>query len=216
MTADLPIPAQDGPDLTAAEYVLGVLPLSDRIAVEARLKTDPALAAAVLLWQARLHPLNDETAAVQPSASLLPQIEARLFPAAPRKRWFSPLWAGASTALAALLVAAFFFTSPPKPLFTASLAANASTVSYLVEVSDAGISLTLSGPAPLATQTHQLWLIAGDAAPVSLGLISATPLPLPAALQPGMILAVSLEPAGGSPTGLPTGPVLALGPLEQI
>jgi anti-sigma-K factor RskA len=31
-----------------------------------------------------------------------------------------------------------------------------------------------------------------------------------------MILAVSLEPAGGSTTGTPTGPVLALGPLQEI
>jgi anti-sigma-K factor RskA len=29
-------------------------------------------------------------------------------------------------------------------------------------------------------------------------------------------LAVSLEPAGGSPTGLPTGPVLYTGRLERL
>lgn len=209
-------PATDDDDLLAAEYVLGVLSLPDRMEFEARLKSDPKLAAAVESWQLRLLPLNDHTAAVAPSAGLLTQIEARLFPAPPRRPWFANLWAGAGIVAATLLVAVFFLTAPPQPIFTATLAANASEVSYLVEVSDAGIALTRSGPAPDATQSHELWLIAGDAAPVSLGLIADTPLPLPATLQPGMILAVSLEPAGGSNTGAPTGPVLALGPLEDI
>ena len=35
------------------------------------------------------------------------------------------------------------------------------------------------------------------------------------ALQPGVTLAVSLEPQGGSKTGLPTGPVVLTGKLAQ-
>jgi anti-sigma-K factor RskA len=34
-------------------------------------------------------------------------------------------------------------------------------------------------------------------------------------LRRGATLAVSVEPAGGSPTGLPTGPVIASGALEN-
>jgi anti-sigma-K factor RskA len=39
--------------------------------------------------------------------------------------------------------------------------------------------------------------------------------PVLAAIDPHArpVLAVSLEPAGGSPTGQPTGPVVAMGPL---
>jgi anti-sigma-K factor RskA len=63
----------------------------------------------------------------------------------------------------------------------------------------------------------------GGAPPVSLGLIpgvgNAT-LPLNAAqlgvLAQTMTLAVSLEPAGGSPTGLPTGPVIFTAPLLRV
>jgi anti-sigma-K factor RskA len=38
---------------------------------------------------------------------------------------------------------------------------------------------------------------------------------LAAELRRGATLAVSVEPAGGSPTGLPTGPVIAAGTFEQ-
>ena len=43
-------------------------------------------------------------------------------------------------------------------------------------------------------------------------------LPTPAgqALQNIPALAVSLEPPGGSPTGLPTGPVLYSGPIQRL
>jgi anti-sigma-K factor RskA len=57
-------------------------------------------------------------------------------------------------------------------------------------------------------------LIEGDNPPVSLGVIGSGTVSLQRPLQPGMILAVSLEQAGGSPTGTVTGPVISLGPLK--
>jgi anti-sigma-K factor RskA len=63
----------------------------------------------------------------------------------------------------------------------------------------------------------------GGAPPVSLGLIPGAGnavLPLSAAqlgvLSQIMTLAVSLEPAGGSPTGLPTGPIIFTAPLLRV
>jgi anti-sigma-K factor RskA len=35
-------------------------------------------------------------------------------------------------------------------------------------------------------------------------------------LAQGAVLAISVEPAGGSPTGQPTGPVVATGDLKSI
>jgi anti-sigma-K factor RskA len=64
----------------------------------------------------------------------------------------------------------------------------------------------------------ELWLIAQDGVPVSLGLLAAggeTVLVPPADLAaqlPGATLAVSAEPPGGSPTGSPTR-VLGAGPV---
>jgi anti-sigma-K factor RskA len=203
-------------DLLAAEYVLGVLDLAERGAFEARLKAEPRLATSVARWEARLTPLADKVRPVHPSADLLPRIEARLFPVPARKPWLNGIWTWAGTAIAAGVVAAFYFSASPKPVLQATLAANESQVSYLVQVSSDEISLTLSGPAPSEGQSHELWLIEGDNPPVSLGVIGAAPLPLDRPLAPGMILAVSLEPAGGSPTGSATGPVISLGPLEGI
>jgi anti-sigma-K factor RskA len=65
-------------------------------------------------------------------------------------------------------------------------------------------------------QAFELWMLPdGGRAPVSLGLLPVAGearLPLSAAavqiLAATSTLAVSLEPAGGSPTGAPTGPVL--------
>jgi len=64
-----------------------------------------------------------------------------------------------------------------------------------------------------------LWMLpGGDQKPVSLGLITThetqvvkIPEALAAKLDSAHGLAMSVEPAGGSPTGLPTGPVLCAG-----
>lgn len=206
----------DDDDLLAAEYVLGVLDLAARGAFETRLKSEPALATRVAGWEARLAPLADEITRVAPAPGLLPRIEARLFPKPGRRAWFGGIWTWAGGAIAAALVAGFYFTATPDAMLRANLVANESQVSYVVQVSADQISLTLAGPAPGAGQSHELWVIDGDKPPVSLGVIGDTPLPLARALLPGMILAVSLEPSGGSPTGAPTGPVLSLGPLEGV
>jgi anti-sigma-K factor RskA len=59
--------------------------------------------------------------------------------------------------------------------------------------------------------------------PRSLGIVRAgapqrlrVPVELAAALRTNASLAVSVEPTGGSPTGQPTGPVIASGPLQRI
>jgi anti-sigma-K factor RskA len=78
-------------------------------------------------------------------------------------------------------------------------------------------------PEPPAS-SYELWMLpGGNAPPVSLGLIPGTgnvALPLSAAqrtvLAQTPTLAVSLEPAGGSPTGAPTGPVLFTAPLLRV
>jgi anti-sigma-K factor RskA len=71
-----------------------------------------------------------------------------------------------------------------------------------------------------AGHSAQLWAIHGADAPRSLGVIPAGParVVVPAAVRPALaaetVLAISIEPAGGSPTGLPTGPVVATGKLS--
>ena len=74
-----------------------------------------------------------------------------------------------------------------------------------------------------AGKDFQLWMIEGKNAPVSMGVIPTGPtvhIELTPALQQklaqGAVLAISVEPAGGSPTGQPTGPVVATGDLKSI
>ena len=72
-------------------------------------------------------------------------------------------------------------------------------------------------------QAYELWLLPPDAAPLSLGLLNdqgGTILQPSAALsklmQPGIVMAVSIEPPGGSPTGAPTGPVVYTGSILEL
>jgi anti-sigma-K factor RskA len=66
-----------------------------------------------------------------------------------------------------------------------------------------------------------LWLIPADGTPHSIGVMPEKTMRVTVdekmadQFDTGVTLAVSLEPAGGSPTGLPTGPVLASGKLVQ-
>jgi anti-sigma-K factor RskA len=84
------------------------------------------------------------------------------------------------------------------------------------------ITVKVVAPPPLdADKAYELWLLPGENQPPrSLGLLPlegtatvAVPAELQTAMAAGKVLAVSLEPAGGSPTGLPTGPVLYTGLL---
>lgn len=75
---------------------------------------------------------------------------------------------------------------------------------------------------PAAGRSHELWVIPSDGTPRSLGTMPTEPTmrmavtePIARQLHEGATLAVSVEPQGGSPTGLPTGPVIASGKLER-
>ena len=60
--------APDDIDATAAEYVLGTLGASERIAVDARRLRELLLEAAITDWEQRLSPLQASVSAVTPPA----------------------------------------------------------------------------------------------------------------------------------------------------
>ena len=79
-----------------------------------------------------------------------------------------------------------------------------------------------AGIAPVAGHSHELWVIPADGTPRSMGILpGADPMnlrvaaPMAQQLAEGATLALSVEPTGGSPTGLPTGPVIAAGKLQR-
>lgn len=218
-TDDAPLTPEEQADALAAEYVLGVLPLSERLAVEARIKTDAAFAARVADWEGRLAPLNDGYAEM-PAPDLLPKIEARLFPAAakpPRRPLFGWL-AGAVTAVALVLTGMAVLVPPSAGTLVAVLGEADAALRFEARFDGQALTvIRVAGSAAPEGQVQEVWLIAPEAAPVSLGLLPGERLSVAYPEAPaGWTLAVSLEPAGGSPTGAPTGPVLAAGLITDL
>jgi anti-sigma-K factor RskA len=204
---------READDALAAEYVLGVLDLTERAEAEARLKRDAAFAAMVADWEVKLAGMNDDFAEA-PAPNLLPQIEARLFPKvpAPRKARFGLNfgWLSGALVAAVLALASIATLAPPRPQLVASLATADNRLAYRVTHFGDTLQITRVAGVPAVTgQVHELWIIAPEANPVSLGLLEDQPLVITYPTPPeGFIFAVSIEPAGGSPTGQPTGPVI--------
>ncbi|MDX8456209.1 anti-sigma factor [Mesorhizobium sp. VK9D] len=232
-------PERGGDDLLAAEYVLGVLAADERQIASRRIDTETAFARLVDTWEVHFAPMAAAYAAVEPPASVKVAIDRRLFAssastsAAPGSGLWASLifWRGlAAAAIAALAVyVALPYVNPPVPQpetrLVASLAADNSNVKYLA-VYDATrheVGLSLVSGDRGAGKDFELWMIEGKNAPVAMGVIPAgqtarmavTPA-VQQKLAQGAVLAVSLEPTGGSPTGQPTGPVVAAGDLKGI
>jgi anti-sigma-K factor RskA len=218
-------------DRLAAAYVLGTLRGGARRRFEALLPAHPTLRGAVADWQLRLLPLSASVTAVEPPASAWSGIEQTLFgaPAAPAPWWQRlGLWRGfsaVSTAAAvALLVVATQTPAPQAPVLivmgASDDAARAMNAGFVASVSADGRALVLR---PLDTvkvdlgRTLELWAVPAAGAPRSLGLVradGATTLIRTQLLQDTAAFAVSVEPAGGSPTGAPTGPIVSVGKLS--
>ncbi|MGV3650238.1 MAG: anti-sigma factor [Devosia sp.] len=228
----------DRDSVLAAEYALGLLSPADRAAFAARLADEPGLAAMLAGWQARFASLDDEFEPVQPPAAGFARIEARLFEPAPARKagWWDSLalWRGlAAGAFAVAVITTSLALMRPAPadptvlatqLVAALRAQEGSGVEFVAfyDAASATVRLAPLSGAAVPQRDYELWLIAGSAAPVSMGVIpvarSAVPVsePLRGELDAGATLAVSLEPEGGSPTGSPTGPIVALGPAIAI
>jgi Uncharacterized protein conserved in bacteria len=231
-------PKREDNQLIAAEYVLGVLGVSEWREVEQRIARDQIFAREVAFWEERLGGLAEGTPAVTPPASAWERIEAALDRAARSREqragpWQSlRLWRGlalGATALAAACLAALIYVgavSPPRAPLVAQLGAEGGKTGFVAAVNSGGGTLTIVPAALLSAEEQkamELWLIPPGDKPHSLGLIDSSrpvtikvPLDLLARVNKEAVLAVSLEPPGGSPTGQPTGPVIANGKLAQL
>lgn len=226
----------EGMGLTAAEYVLGVLNAAQRSAAARRIGRDPAFAHEVAFWEERLGELAASVPEVAPPRGLWASIEAALGRAGPAAEraglWHSlsfwrGLGLGASALAAACLAALIYFGAvggPAAPL-VARLDADGGQAGFVAAVNRGEASLTIVPAALLGAdqKSLELWLIPPGDKPHSLGLIDPSrpvtikvPKDLLTRVNNEAVLAVSLEPLGGSPTGQPTGPVIANGKLAQL
>lgn len=216
------IPPDD--NLQAGEFVIGTLPLAERMAFEARLKLEPALMRMVTAWENHFEGLNDGYADV-PAPDLMPAIEARLFPVAPRPRRL-PFWSGLLGGLVAagiVIAVTLQFLPGPQPVSAPDLVATLAgegqavvfTASYDIETAELTITQTAGLP-PAEGKDYELWVIGASGVPVAVGVMPGPSgvMTLPE-LKPDFVLAISLEAKGGSTTGAPdvvlvTGPATAL------
>lgn len=231
---------EGGDDIFAAEYVLGVLPADERRQATTRIDGEPMFARMVDQWEVRFAPLGSAYPEVEAPAHIKPAIDRRIFTAAAQPQatassaglWSSlAFWRGlaaAAVAALAIYVAVPYLNPPvqtPQERMVASLAADGSDVKYMAmyDAHSGQIGLSHVAGERGADRDFELWMIEGNNPPVSMGVIpvgSTIHLDVDQAMRDklaaGAVLAVSLEPAGGSPTGQPTGPVVAAGDLRDI
>lgn len=221
---------RDDLDVLAGEYVLGTLDAAAAAEVAAALPSNPPLRAAVEFWQGHLHPLTALTAPAVPDPANWDAIRARI--AAPAgaagargARQSATWWRGVAAAAVVIAVglAGYIASIPPSPgrvTVTLLRGPHESTARWVAVIAQNRLALRATvAPTLAAGRSYELWAIApGKAAPEPLGVVArdgALSVPsVPSRLGAGTTLAISIEPAGGSPTGKPTGPVVFTGTVE--
>jgi anti-sigma-K factor RskA len=210
----------------AAEHALGTLRGGARRRFAELSRGDPAIGAVARRWELALAGLAADARPVEPPARVWRAIEARLRPAA-KTTHVSP-WSAlglVSAGLASVLLAALIWLAPAstaEPLFVAVLTAPDAVPRMVVSMPRSGVlRARMVKPWKIAPgQALELWALPKEGAPRSLGLVpnadGDTEIRLAEAdrrMLDAKAFAVSLEPAGGSPTGQPTGPVLCSGAI---
>lgn len=235
----------DGPNDLAAEYALGVLTGDELRRARELARTDAQFRSDVARWAGRLAPMLTEVEAVAPPDSAWAAIENRIGIRPQddnvvqlrrrAKQWQSI--AAAMSALAACLAIALVATLPrtarapvqveqrsATPL-VAMLADRQQQMKVVASWDPAARQLVLAVAGdmkPDPSHAHELWVIPPGGKPRSLGTMGGGKQmhmrladALAQLLQQGATIAISAEPPGGSPTGAPTGPVVASGALNQ-
>jgi anti-sigma-K factor RskA len=224
----------------AGEYVLGTLDAAERAAVAARRLREPALDDAIIAWERRLAPLDESAPAIEPPVGLFARIEnavaepegggrgAEAVDLARRlRRWRAAALAGGAlaAALAFGLIRQDMARRAEPSNYVAVLQKDAASPAFLVEVDLHSRQLTVRPVAaePQAGRSYELWMIhdkLGGAK--SLGVVADQGFTVRSALasyDPEVVesatFAVTLEPAGGSPTGAPTSAPLWTGKLMR-
>lgn len=228
-------------DALAAEYVLGTQTLRVRLRMARLIETDEQLADRVRWWETHLDAIGDSVSPVPAPPWLWNRIENALKPAQEEESADSRGWWGNvfvwrwTTALAGALALVLALLPAPVPRPDALTAQGGvvlvltdedSRTAWLVSRRSANDPIKaqpLNLPVLTEEQAYELWLLPPGAAPLSVGLLDddeRTDLTLDeqlkALVEPGVGMAVSLEPPGGSPTGAPTGPIMFTGSILEL
>lgn len=225
----------------AAEYALRLLTGEELERARALAQEDGEFRQEVARWRGRLAPLAEQVDPLEPPQAVWSRISAATNDAASnvivlRRR--ANIWRGATaamTAIAASLAGVLILqpkpaappvaqTAPASPM-VAMLGDQQKQMKVMASWDPAGrrLVLVVAGDMPTdPTHSHELWIIPAGGKPRSLGTMGTarqTHMQLANAIadlmQSGATVAISVEPRGGSPTGAPTGPVVASGALTD-
>jgi anti-sigma-K factor RskA len=224
----------DSDDKTlAGEYVLGLLEGAAKLDAERRLASDAAFAREVESWRARFAAFDDAAEPHAASDELWRKIEAGV-PTASRAKPSATAWSQFWNSLAALRATALGASLATLILAVGlGFAIRAATqqptmVAVLLDGNRAGavvhafadgrvVLVPITSINVPAGRALEVWTLPSrERGPVSVGLmnqartlqLSLKDLPPPG---PDQLFEITLEPATGSPTGRPTGPVLFKG-----
>ncbi|HEX4511540.1 MAG TPA: anti-sigma factor [Burkholderiaceae bacterium] len=227
----------DLPERLGAEYALGTLQGGARRRFEALLPSHPALRASVEGWERRLLPMALKSEVIVPRPALWSGIEARLgwqeragatdaaspdsSSAVSALRRALRFWRafGAVAALAVVVLAGVMRYAPVEAPMIIVLRATSGTDTLVAGLSSDRREVSIKPLQPVAIKPDrslELWAVPKSGKPASLGLVSSqglTALAKRAVPEDTKMLAVSVEPLGGSPTGQPTGPIVFAGDL---
>lgn len=227
-------------DALAAEYVLGTQSRLVRNRMATLITQDQALSERVQWWETRLEGMTDGVPEVPAPPWLWRKLENALNPPAEEKKESEGWWSNVfvwrwTTALAGAL--ALVLALLPAPVQRPDVITPEGGVVLVLSDEDARSAWLVSRrserdpikaqplnlPVLTEEQAYELWLLPPDAAPLSVGLLNdeqGTELSpseqLNALIEPGIGMAVSIEPPGGSPTGAPTGPVVFTGSIHEL
>jgi anti-sigma-K factor RskA len=221
----------------AAEYVLGTLKGGARRRFEGWMHNDADLRNITAQWQQRLAPMAEFAGAVQPPTSVWTGIERRLnlkvAPASGWKFWFSEnlaFWRSlgmVSTGLAAMLLVLVLSKTgveAPSINYVATLTDEKAQNALVVTADTHNHALdvrVITSAQVAADKSLHLWAVPKAGKPRSLGVLADNrgrfELKENAISSDVVVLAVTLEPKGGSPDpNGPTGPILYKGPWVQL
>src|SRR5579862_4121586 len=216
----------------AGEYVLGVLEpeVMNELALAAG--SNPALGLAIAYWEERLHGLSRLAPPAEPPPQTWARIAERIaVPAVPARRFglwnCLGFWRGsAALAMAVAAGLALYIALTPRPAALRLVAVLHSPqqepAAWIATAGGNGLLLrAVASVAAPGDRSFELWAIGpSGGAPQALGVVPANGQleigALPRALEDGATLAISIEPKSGSPTGLPTGPVVFVGRLNAV
>ena len=212
----------------AADYAIGLMPPTARKRFEHLLLDDGALRAELARWQNHLtlltEPLVEQPVPEHVWQAVVARIEPQTLHVPLKRPFWNWLRLGAVACSLLIVLTTGLLYNRDSVQYQATLLSGTAQPGLRIEAHADYLKVQpLELAAVEAGRSLELWAIPVEGKPVSLGLIPSDGdgrITLGQSqqqlLKVPVVLAVSLEPQGGSPTGQPTGPVLYQGPLATL